>query len=149
MGIFLRCTHMYLQDPRQRSSTTSASGTALHLDTKRTSTHPNPSNLPFTMCNYWSMEPLCGHRSLLAASNCYLLYDQLQRINDPTELSRHGLPFDMPHECLPSRRNIRRKYVNDYCSFECRNNGMYGGSRCGTRDARYGPGSERVGVGWR
>ncbi len=27
------------------------------------------------------------------------------------------------------------------------NNGEHGGRRCGERDARYGPGSERIGVG--
>lgn len=104
---------------------------------------------PSTMCNYWSIEPLCGHRTLHAGSNCYLLFAQLNRINDPRELARPGLPFEVPHECLPNRWNVQPKYVNEYCSWECRNNGMYADRRCGERDARYGPGSERIGVGWR
>ncbi|PQE33499.1 hypothetical protein CJF32_00003357 [Rutstroemia sp. NJR-2017a WRK4] len=101
------------------------------------------------MCNYWSIEPLCGHRSLYAGSNCYLIYAQLARINDPREAARPGVPFDMPNSCLPNRWNVRPKYVNEYCSFECRNNARHAERRCGERDARYGPGSERIGVGWR
>ncbi|TVY47090.1 hypothetical protein LOCC1_G002479 [Lachnellula occidentalis] len=89
------------------------------------------------MCNYWSIEPLCGHRTLFAGSNCYLLFDQLQRITDPTERARPGLPFEVPRQCLPHRANTTR-----------RNTALYA-PRCGTRDARYGPGSERIGVGWR
>ncbi|CAG8973924.1 hypothetical protein HYALB_00003702 [Hymenoscyphus albidus] len=100
------------------------------------------------MCNFYLMEPLCGHTTLLAGSHCYLLYHQLQRINDPAELARPGLPFDMPEQCVPNRMNVRRRPIHDYCSFECRNNGHFG-VRYGTRDANYGPGSERIGVGWR
>ncbi|PQE15604.1 hypothetical protein CJF30_00006013 [Rutstroemia sp. NJR-2017a BBW] len=101
------------------------------------------------MCNYWSIEPLCGHRSLYAGSNCYLIYAQLARINDPREAARPGVPFHMPNSCLPNRWNVRPKHVNEYCSFECRNNARHAERRCGERDARYGPGSERIGVGWR
>lgn len=100
------------------------------------------------MCNYWSVESPCGHRTLLAGSNCYLIYAQLQRINDPTQQGQHGLPFEIPPGCMPNRRNVQHRYTGEFCSFECRNNALYG-ERCGTRDARYGPGSERIGVGWR
>jgi hypothetical protein len=101
------------------------------------------------MCQYWRVETLCGHSTLLAGPSCYLIYEQFQRINDPAEQGRHDLPFEIPNQCLPSRGNIRRGYVNNYCSWECRNNGFYAERRCGTHDARYGPGSERIGVGWR
>jgi hypothetical protein len=101
------------------------------------------------MCYYWSIEFLCGHGTLLAGPNCYIIYDQLQRINDPAERARPGLPFEIPPGCLPNRWNIQRRNVNDSCSWECRNNSLFSDRRCGTRDARYGPGSERIGVGWR
>jgi len=101
------------------------------------------------MCNYWSVEYLCGHRKFLAGSNCYRLFDQLQRINDPSERSQHMLPFDIPPECLPSRGNIQNGYLNQYCCVECMNNGRYAATRYGAREARYGPGSDRIGVGWR
>lgn len=102
-----------------------------------------------TMCNYWRMESICGHYTLFFGSSCYLIYDQLQRINDPAERAQPGLPFQIPQRCLPNRQNIIRRYLNDYCSFECRNNGVYADGRCGTTGARYGPGSNRIGVGWR
>lgn len=101
------------------------------------------------MCNYWLLERLCGHRVLLAGSSCNLIYEQLQRINDPAEQARLSLPFDIPPGCLPNPWNIQRRNVNEFCSWECRNNSPWGGRRCGTRDASYGPGSERIGVGWR
>ncbi|KAH8672695.1 hypothetical protein BGZ60DRAFT_405395 [Tricladium varicosporioides] len=103
------------------------------------------------MCNYHLLHPLCGHTTLLAGSNCYAIFAQLQRINDPSECSAHHLPFQLPDQCLPGRWNTRRRYVNDYCSWECRNNGVLvgEGGRCGEVGARYGPGSERLGVGWR
>jgi hypothetical protein len=101
------------------------------------------------MCQYWRIESLCGHSTLMAGPSCYLIYEQLQRINDPAERAQYDVPFEIPEQCLPNRRNIRRRYVNDYCSWECRNNGLYAERRCGTNDARYGPGSERIGVGWR
>ncbi|KUJ21976.1 uncharacterized protein LY89DRAFT_681328 [Mollisia scopiformis] len=84
----------------------------------------------------------------MAGANCYRIYDQLQRINDPAEFTRPGVPFQIPRECLPNRRNVQLTYTHEYCSFECRNNSLYG-ERCGTSDAQYGPGSERIGVGWR
>ncbi|KAG0648674.1 hypothetical protein D0Z07_4833 [Hyphodiscus hymeniophilus] len=99
------------------------------------------------MCQYYSISPLCGHRTLMAGPSCYLIYGQLQRINDPRE-SRHSLPFEVPEQCMPNRRNIFIRYVQDYCSWECRNNGLYA-ERCGAPGARFGPGSERIGVGWR
>ncbi|KAE9372276.1 hypothetical protein N431DRAFT_439390 [Stipitochalara longipes BDJ] len=85
----------------------------------------------------------------MAGPSCYLIYEQLQRINNPDERAAYDLPFEIPDQCLPSRQNVRRRYVNDYCSWECRNNGLYADRRRGTHDARYGPGSERIGVGWR
>jgi hypothetical protein len=84
----------------------------------------------------------------MAGANCYRLYEQLQRINDPAEFARPVIPFQIPRECLPNRRNVQLAYTHEYCSVECRNNGVYG-ERYGTSDARYGPGSQRIGVGWR
>lgn len=101
------------------------------------------------MCKYYIIQRRCGHEYLLAGPNCYLIYEQLQRINDLAEWARQDLPFEIPEECLPNRRNIERRNVNSFCNWECRNNSPYGGGRCGTRDARYGQGSERIGVGWR
>jgi hypothetical protein len=40
-----------------------------------------------------------------------------------------------------------RRFVNEYCSVECRNNSLCG-PRLGAPGARFGPGSERIGVGW-
>ncbi|KAL2075542.1 hypothetical protein VTL71DRAFT_485 [Oculimacula yallundae] len=100
------------------------------------------------MCNYLSLESPCGHRTLLAGSNCYLIYAQLQRINNPAYHSHVSLPFDIPPGCMPNRRNVQRRSTAEFCGLECRNNALYG-ERCGTRDARYGPGSARIGVGWR
>ncbi|CZT40666.1 uncharacterized protein RSE6_00305 [Rhynchosporium secalis] len=100
------------------------------------------------MCNYWNVESSCGHRTLLAGSNCYLIYAQLQRINDPTYRAQAGLPFEIPRGCMPNRRNVQHQNTGEFCSFECRNNALYG-ERCGTGDAHFGPGSERLGVGWR
>jgi hypothetical protein len=87
----------------------------------------------------------------MAGSSCYIIYAQLQRINDSAELARSShLPFDMPPQCDPRRHNISLIYGNGYCSIECRNNGTLGGmGRCGEMDASYGPGNERIGVGWR
>jgi hypothetical protein len=121
----------------------------------RSSTNPALKDLEgsqrslISMCNYWLLEYLCGHKVLLAGSNCYLIYEQLQRINNPIEHIGPGLPFDIPLECLPNTWNIQRRNVNAFCNWECRNNSPWGGRRCGARDARYGPGSERMGVGWR
>lgn len=39
---------------------------------------------------------------------------------------------------MPNRGNIRTRYVDDYCSWECRNNGLHGERRCGEPGARYG-----------
>lgn len=42
--------------------------------------------------------------------------------------------------------------MENHCSAECMNNGegvYVGYRRYGERDARYGAGSERLGVGWR
>ena len=78
------------------------------------------------MCYYISLSFLCEHHTLLAGSNCYLLYAQLARANDPAELARHALPFEMPDACLPSRWNVQRRYMQDYCSWECRNNAVEG-----------------------
>ncbi|KAF8854686.1 hypothetical protein BDZ45DRAFT_805610 [Acephala macrosclerotiorum] len=122
-----------------------------HEDQNQTSSTPTKTlktNLAHRMCNFWLVESPCGHRRLMAGSNCYRVYEQLQRINDPAEFHRPGVPFRIPPECLPNRRNVQRTYTNEYCSYECRNNGHHG-ERCGMRDARYGPGSERIGVGWR
>jgi hypothetical protein len=96
----------------------------------------------YNMCLYWRIESLCGHSTLLAGPSCYLIYEQLQRINDPAEQARYYIPFEIPDQCLPNQQNVRRRYVNDYCSWECRNNGLYADRRCGTHDAR-------IGVGWR
>ncbi|EPE25971.1 hypothetical protein GLAREA_01883 [Glarea lozoyensis ATCC 20868] len=114
------------------------------------------------MCKYYLTTPLCGHTTLLAGPSCYALFAQLQRINNPVERARPGLPFDVPPACLPNPWNINVLYTGDYCCVECRNNGSVGwveerrgfgegGQRgwCGERDARFGPGSERIGVGWR
>jgi hypothetical protein len=90
------------------------------------------------MCQYYSVELLCGHRKLMAGSNCYLIFDQLQRINDPVERARHPLPFEIPAHCMPNQWNIRRRYVQDYCGWECRNNVLYTDRRCGEPGARYG-----------
>jgi hypothetical protein len=81
---------------------------------------------------------ICGHHTLLAGSNCYLVFDQLQRINIAAERNRLGIPFEIPPECLPNRNNVRYTQLNEYCSWECRNNGLYVDRRCGTRDAQYG-----------
>jgi hypothetical protein len=109
----------------------------------------NTVKILHAMCQYWRIESLCGHSALMAGPSCYLIYEQLQRINDPAERTRYDLPFEIPQQCLPNGRNIQRRYVNDYCSWECRNNGLYADRRCGAPGARYGPGSERIGVGWR
>jgi hypothetical protein len=108
------------------------------------------------MCNYHMVFPLCGHApTLLAGASCHLIYAQLQRINDPAthtfapSQSLGGLPFDIPHSCMPGQRNVKKHYDNDYCSWECRNSAIGNGNRrrCGEPDAVYG--CERVGVGWR
>ena len=39
--------------------------------------------------------------------------------------------------------------MNDYCSYECRNNSLQADRRYGAKDAKFGPGNERIGVGWR
>jgi hypothetical protein len=100
------------------------------------------------MCNFYWLESPCGHGTLVAAGTyCRLFFNQLQRINDPQERSRPGLPFDVPQQCLPNQGNVMRRFVNEYCSVECRNNSLYG-PRLGAPGARFGPGSERIGVGW-
>lgn len=107
------------------------------------------------MCQYYLVESLCGHQILMAGPSCYLIYAQLQRINDPAELARSArnnyLPFDMPDQCHPGRWNVHRVIGDDYCCTECKNNGIFvrHDQRIGNVGARYGPGSERIGVGWR
>lgn len=120
------------------------------------------------MCLFILQVPFCGHNpALLAGSFCCRLRDELQRINDPaswTEEGRKEIPFKLDAEhCEPNPRNIRIVYTDDYCCWECRNDhaavlleeddqGGWLETRVGVMgmpDAEYGPGSERIGVGWR
>ncbi len=108
-----------------------------------------PSSSTSTMCQFLLLESLCGHRTLVQSSYCYHLYAELQRINNPEERARRNhLPFNVPPQCVPNQRNIRTHYLDEYCGWECRNNGLFAQRRCGHPEARYGPGTERIGVGW-
>jgi hypothetical protein len=105
------------------------------------------------MCNYHLLHYLCGHTSLWAGSNCYLLYAQLQRINDPlyyTAPYDSQVPFEIPRQCLPNRRNVLQRSVDECCGLvECANDrgGLYAQRYgCGVEGAQLG---KRIGVGWR
>jgi len=105
------------------------------------------------MCNYHLLHYLCGHTALWAGNNCYLLYTQLQRINDPlyyTSPYDSQVPFEIPRQCLPNRRNILQRSVNECCGLvECANDmgGLYAQRYgCGVEGAQWG---KRIGVGWR
>lgn len=61
------------------------------------------------------------------------------------------VPFDIPEECGPNPHNVVRHWVPVFCGVECMNMAHpdWGFARCGAPEAAYGPGSRRVGVGWR
>jgi hypothetical protein len=102
------------------------------------------------MCIYYMVNMSCGHATLMAGPYCHLLLDQLNRINDPN-VPRDSTPFEIPMQCLPNPRNISsrtRRLGNRYCSMECQNNGLFG-PKCGASGARFGPGTQKAGVGWR
>ncbi|KAG9246504.1 hypothetical protein BJ878DRAFT_279668 [Calycina marina] len=100
------------------------------------------------MCIYYLISNRCGHLQLIAGPNCQLLYHQLQRINSPYERERYEIPFEVPEQCRPNECNIQNVgMIDKFCGQECMNNALQRG--CGEPNARYGPGSERIGVGFR
>jgi len=121
------------------------------------------------MCLYILQIPVCGHNpTLLASTFCNHLRDELTRINDPSTWTHEGPPpFRVDPRCDPGVHNIRIQYILDYCGWECRNdnavvvespndeNIIIGApwegppQYMGIPNARYGPGSRRLGVGWR
>ena len=103
------------------------------------------------MCIYYELEFQCGHGKLYAGPSCYRISQQLQRINNPYDFARPGIPFQIPENCLPNKLlNIQRRRTDQCCgSWECTNNAPYADTRCGEWNAAYGQGSERIGVGWR
>jgi len=103
------------------------------------------------MCIYYELKSPCGHIKLYAGPNCYRIFEQLQRINNPHDYASPGIPFQIPDQCLPNRlTNIQQQRTNRCCgSWECANNVLYADRRCGEWNAAYGPGNERIGIGWR
>lgn len=89
------------------------------------------------MCLYTLLSPICGHTTLYTSANCYLIYEQLQRINDPlyhTIGHLNDIPFDMPDACVPRRWNTRVVRTMDACgSVECANE-MLGEAAVAERD---------------
>lgn len=138
---------------------------------------PPPPKKKKRMCIYIQTIPLCGHPppTILSYASCANVLSQLMRITEPEAWEPGNLgrvPFEMSDDCDPRPDNIYVVYSDDYCGWECRNNacqlaaefgglgelggfcggGGGGGHRpmvMGMPDARYGPGSERLGIGWR
>ncbi|KAJ9151852.1 hypothetical protein NKR23_g3003 [Pleurostoma richardsiae] len=108
------------------------------------------------MCFYIQPIPLCGHPppTLVSYASCTALLVQLQRIDsDPSAWEAGGLgavPFEVPAGCDPSPENTYVVRTGGYCGWECWNNHAAPAARgMGMPGARYGLGSERIGVGWR